>query len=533
MDFFPFKIKIETSCRLFPARLRLVFSLPQNDLDRSRLFSFAPSQNGGHGSLIASFHDKLSQASSLHFTVSDSCSTAYNWHFARYRTVCFSNALNPLDKQCTNRSNLASAFDRCQARQYAGKSPVMAFQKTLNLSDILENIAVISEVLSNSDAEDVPYYEAILQDLHLQLAEAEKDESSTAGPSGTNIHQVQINTSPGAAGLLPNGRKRGLDSSVDVPPAKRISAQPSPDTPGTPRLGADVPDTAGSQEWTLPTRPSHSGPVVDLTISDPPSPALALEPFVDPFPELVNAYRQDHGQAGPAGAFNQAFLPNNQRANGYRQDGGKIGPADAFGQDFMSNDDLVRFMINPIAAGGGYFFKQENMTQNGQPGRPGFPGHEVPYLPDPFQPPWVAGESDSDEYGEFPMNAVEADAIEKLLENIKEDGETPEDREPTPSIMCSTLKEYQKIGLTWLLKMENSISRGGILADEMGLGKTVRRISPCSPQVQRAFVSPGGVAQVSISVHSIIHSINYIFRFKHLPSYARGLPPIPSVRLPL
>lgn len=80
------------------------------------------------------------------------------------------------------------------------------------------------------------------------------------------------------------------------------------------------------------------------------------------------------------------------------------------------------------------------------------------------------------------MNAAEADAIEKLFENVKEDGEKAEEREPTPAIMTCTLKEYQRIGLTWLLKMERGPTKGGILADEMGLGKTVSE-TLCMPRV--------------------------------------------------
>ena len=39
------------------------------------------------------------------------------------------------------------------------------------------------------------------------------------------------------------------------------------------------------------------------------------------------------------------------------------------------------------------------------------------------------------------------------------------------------LKEYQRIGVTWMKKMEQGKQRGGILSDEMGLGKTVQTIS--------------------------------------------------------
>ncbi|KAI7830558.1 SNF2 family N-terminal domain-containing protein [Gamsiella multidivaricata] len=48
------------------------------------------------------------------------------------------------------------------------------------------------------------------------------------------------------------------------------------------------------------------------------------------------------------------------------------------------------------------------------------------------------------------------------------------------------LLEHQKIGLTWLQKMEDGTNRGGILGDDMGLGKTVQAMAlivsrPCGP----------------------------------------------------
>ncbi|KAK3845402.1 MAG: SNF2 family N-terminal domain-containing protein [Linnemannia gamsii] len=39
------------------------------------------------------------------------------------------------------------------------------------------------------------------------------------------------------------------------------------------------------------------------------------------------------------------------------------------------------------------------------------------------------------------------------------------------------LLEHQKIGLTWLTKMEEGTNRGGILGDDMGLGKTIQSIA--------------------------------------------------------
>ncbi|KAG0264464.1 hypothetical protein DFQ27_001201 [Actinomortierella ambigua] len=70
--------------------------------------------------------------------------------------------------------------------------------------------------------------------------------------------------------------------------------------------------------------------------------------------------------------------------------------------------------------------------------------------------------------------------LQDLLSNIKEMEEIPpEDRLGTPEDMARNmvLLEHQKIGLTWLQKMEDGNNKGGILADDMGLGKTVQSIA--------------------------------------------------------
>lgn len=320
-------------------------------------------------------------------------------------------------------------------------------------------VNLYSELLRSSDDGTKPYFENKLRDLY-QRREALND---GAGPSGTyNLHTTpygaQLTTPATAETSL--ARKRSLGP-AEYSEAKRHSAQPSPVTPGTPSTPSSIfeaPGTGPSQQWTLPSHFSNTVPVIDLTQSDPPSPEPFQDPFQDPFPELVNAYLSD---ARPE-------------------------PADAFNQDFMPHEELAQFLMNPTPAGGGYAFTQQQQPAlHNYPFAPGFPVQEVPYLPGPV------GESDSEDYGEFPLTGIEADAIEKLFENIKEHGEAPEDREPTPKLMCSTLKEYQKIGLTWLLKMENGIAKGGILADEMGLGKTVSRIHVPSRSLRTNNLSSG------------------------------------------
>lgn len=68
--------------------------------------------------------------------------------------------------------------------------------------------------------------------------------------------------------------------------------------------------------------------------------------------------------------------------------------------------------------------------------------------------------------------------IQSLLENIRPDEDLPpQNREGTPEAMTYALMEHQKLGLTWLKKMEESGQKGGILADDMGLGKTIQALA--------------------------------------------------------
>jgi hypothetical protein len=287
----------------------------------------------------------------------------------------------------------------------------MASQTALDLQN---SINIISNVLQGCDPNDPrrgSWQNQLAQSQRRLAAVQRADALATvqAGPS----------------------RKRSLDlsadSSDDTPP-KRFS----PHNQGNHLLHAPT-----QQQWSLPDRSGEASrganagfsDYIDLTVSDPPSPDRP-----DPFPELVDAYRDDDRPA----------------------------PADAFNQEFMRADELAQFMIAPTAVNGGYGLQRQN---------------PVPYLPGPQRPDWLGQESDEDNpenYGDFPLNATEAESIEKMLEIVRQNGDdTQENREETPRIMSSTLKEYQKIGLSWLLKMEAGQNKGGILADEMGLGKTV------------------------------------------------------------
>jgi hypothetical protein len=309
---------------------------------------------------------------------------------------------------------------------------VMTPQSTYNL---------ITDILSDPTLplDDRRYYENLRSDVYQQLAQQQQQQqqeqqqqqqqqaqAAMAGPSDYYDHNFDLVTQPAvqmpSPPLAEPSRKRNLGP-TEYPEAKRVSAQPSPASSGSPV----------APQWSLPGRPSKPMGYIDLTESNSPTPESSPErpqfqafsdPFADPFAELDNAYRGD--------------------------DGG-LDPADAFNQDFMGRRELAEFMLAPTIPGASHAFQQ--------------PQAGVPL------PNFGAYDSDSDEFGT--ISGIEADAIDKLLENVKEHGEQPEDRAPTPAMMTCTLKEYQRIGLSWLLKMENGSTKGGILADEMGLGKTV------------------------------------------------------------
>lgn len=71
----------------------------------------------------------------------------------------------------------------------------------------------------------------------------------------------------------------------------------------------------------------------------------------------------------------------------------------------------------------------------------------------------------------------EQNQIRELLSSLKETESTIEGEELTPDEMTVNLLKHQRMGLKWLVDVENSSKKGGILADDMGLGKTVQAIA--------------------------------------------------------
>ena len=192
----------------------------------------------------------------------------------------------------------------------------------------------------------------------------------------------------------------------------------------------------------LPSAPSRSAQqnVIDLTESNSPTP--------DPFPELNNAFARVAPQ-----------------------------PVDTYQQQYMSERELGQFLLSPTPAGTNHAFQPSPLLQQEymhhrefgqylltstagithtfqQPvATPAYEAREVPQYLGNSNKPWAPSDNE-DEYG-VPLTTNEAEAVENLLGNVSaHDAEdAPERREQTPRNMCSELKEYQKIGLTWLIKV--------------------------------------------------------------------------------
>ncbi|KAF9691927.1 hypothetical protein EKO04_009833 [Ascochyta lentis] len=328
----------------------------------------------------------------------------------------------------------------------------------VSAQQLQENINLIEDLLQQHgpDYADRPFYEQMLNDQYDELKSVQHSQAATTTRvPDTYLNHVPIRTVKPASPASSSGasRKRSLGHNATYPDSKRPSMNPSPVAPNTPNSVKSEPTgyrtaTASlGRQQELPFAPSRSAQwnVIDLTESNPSTP--------DPFPELNNAY-----------------IP------------GVPQPVDTFTQGFMPEHELAQFLMAPTPAGTSYASQQLQPVQQSKagPAYPPYPTYQAPEVPlyvGNSDKPWAPSDNE-DEYG-MPLTVDEAQAVENLLGNVSaHDAEdAPERREQTPRIMCSQLKEYQKIGLTWLIKMETGTNKGGILADGMGLGKTVQAIS--------------------------------------------------------
>lgn len=296
-----------------------------------------------------------------------------------------------------------------------------------------DNINLIEDLLQQNgpDYADRPFYEQMLSEQYEDLRSIQLGQAATM----TRLPDTYQNLSPArparpASPASSSGaaRKRSIGYNATYPESKRPSMNPSPMTPNTPNSVNSEPTgyrpaMAGpSRQQMLPhvsSRPAQSE-VIDLTDSNPPSP--------DPFPELNNAF--------------MAGVPQ---------------PIDAFRQELMPEHELAQFLMRPSSQGTSYAFQQYPAVPQPVPG-PAFGPYDIPEVPlyiGNADKPWAPSDND-DEYG-MRLTVDEAQAVENLLGNVSAHGaeDAPERREQTPLTMCSQLKEYQKIGLTWLVKVRS------------------------------------------------------------------------------
>ena len=303
----------------------------------------------------------------------------------------------------------------------------------VSAEQLQDNIDLIKDLLqlNGPDYVDRSFYEQMLNEQYEELRTVQANQSATR----TWLPDSYVDLSPACpaqpaspASSSDASRKRSLGHDVIYPDLKRPSVNPGHVTPNTPSSVASEPTgyrpaMAGpSYQQALSSYPAQSE-IIDLTQSNPPSP--------DPFPELNNAFVV-----------------------------GALQPIDAFKHDFMPEQELVQFLVAPTPAGTSYAFQQPSSIL--QPGAGlaytacrAYETPEVPLYIGNSDKPWAPSDGE-DEYG-FPLTIDEAQAVENLLGNVSaHDAEdAPERREQTPRTMCSELKEYQKIGLTWLIKVHN------------------------------------------------------------------------------
>ncbi|KAK6201549.1 SNF2 family N-terminal domain-containing protein [Scheffersomyces amazonensis] len=137
-------------------------------------------------------------------------------------------------------------------------------------------------------------------------------------------------------------------------------------------------------------------------------------------------------------------------------------------QTFQARQSEIRHRINPMNHANtllGNNLPPTNLQVNGRPS----------YIEDSLQ--------DEDIQDSLPLVGYSANIytdnkdLQTLIDNIRPDEDLVEGLEPTPKELSINLMKHQRMGLTWLKRMEISNSKGGILADDMGLGKTIQTIA--------------------------------------------------------
>lgn len=94
----------------------------------------------------------------------------------------------------------------------------------------------------------------------------------------------------------------------------------------------------------------------------------------------------------------------------------------------------------------------------------------------PLATPWWA-DDDYDVPGMPDTWQTDTEKIIEHLANLPDIDVPPERRPKTPKALNCELQPHQRVGLDWLMRMEDGPHRGSILADTMGLGKTIQALS--------------------------------------------------------
>lgn len=138
----------------------------------------------------------------------------------------------------------------------------------------------------------------------------------------------------------------------------------------------------------------------------------------------------------------------------------------------------------------------------------------------------------------YRTNLNDSDGIRNLMESIKITEFKEEGLANTPNGLCISLLKHQRIGLSWMLKIEEGSNKGGILADDMGLGKTVQAIAlilanPCKKPDLKTNLIIGPVSllhqwqqEIAMKVKNehklttyMFHSNNKVSSFEELSKY--------------
>lgn len=135
------------------------------------------------------------------------------------------------------------------------------------------------------------------------------------------------------------------------------------------------------------------------------------------------------------------------------------------------------------------------------------------------------------------LSVNEKSAIKGVLDSIE--NARSQHEEDQPAELTIVLLRHQRQGLSWMVKQEQGVHKGGILADEMGLGKTVQSIAvilknkPTDHRKSTLIVAPLAVMQqvcyslftfqfiIIISIIMVLTSVLFLFSNSGTPRLSK------------